>query len=432
MNTKRIVVVGGGWGGAAAASAARKAGADVVLLERTDMLLGTGLVGGIFRNNGRFTAAEEMTALGCGDMFAVMDRCARHSNIEFPSHKHSSLYDVYVIEPEVKSCLINMGVDVRTSAGVKKAEKRDGVMTSVVATGGETITGDVFIDATGTSAFPANCVKYGNGCAMCILRCHSFSPRVSITTLAGVEEWDAVKPNGNAGAMSGSCKLFKESLSKEITDALDRTGVAVIPIPKELQADSGKLSSKACQQYATPEFAENIVLLDTGPAKLMTSYYPLEALRQIPGFERARYEDPVAGGLGNSMRYFRFANCSNTTQASGETTNIFCAGEKLGAMVGHTEAIVTGSLAGHNAVRWANGEPLLTLPDSLAVGDFVNHVIGEMKKPECRGTKYTFSGSVYFERMKSLGLYTTDKNAIADRVRESGLSGVMGLEIGKG
>ncbi|MDR3355285.1 MAG: FAD-dependent oxidoreductase [Synergistaceae bacterium] len=429
MNKKSIVVVGGGWGGVAAASAARKAGAGVILLERADMLLGTGLVGGIFRNNGRFTAAEEMAELGCGDMFAVMDRCARHKNIEFPGHKHSSLYDVYEIEPAVKSCLIGMGVDVRTSAGVKKAEKRDGRMISVVTSGGEIIEGDVFIDATGTSAFPANCIKYGNGCAMCILRCHSFSPRVSITTLAGVEEWDAVKPDGHAGAMSGSCKLFKESLSKEIASALERDGVAVIPIPKELQAGSDKLSAKACQQYATAEFAENIVLLDTGPAKLMTSYYPLEDLRRIPGFERARYEDPLAGGLGNSMRYFRFANCSNAAQASGETTNIFCAGEKLGAMVGHTEAIVTGSLAGHNAVRHAAGMPLLTFPDSLAVGDFVNHVIGEMKKPECRGTKYTFSGSVYFDRMKRLGLYTEDKDVIADRVRSSGLSGIMGKSI---
>ena len=152
-------------------------------------------------------------------------------------------------------------------------------------------------------------------------------------------------------------------------------------------------------------------------------------MRQITGCERARYEDPIAGGLGNSMRYFRFANCSNTTQAAGETTNIFCAGEKLGAMVGHTEAIVTGSLAGHNAARHAAGKPLLTLPDSLAVGDFVNHVIGEMKRHECRGTKYTFSGSVYFERMKGLGLYTTDIGEIEERVRASGLSGIMGKTV---
>ena len=60
----RVVVVGGGWSGCAAAISARKAGADVTLLERTDMLLGTGLVGGIMRNNGRFTAAEEMNAMG--------------------------------------------------------------------------------------------------------------------------------------------------------------------------------------------------------------------------------------------------------------------------------------------------------------------------------------------------------------------------------
>lgn len=54
----RIVVAGGGWAGCAAAAAAAKRGADVVLCERTDLLLGTGLSGGIMRNNGRDTAAE--------------------------------------------------------------------------------------------------------------------------------------------------------------------------------------------------------------------------------------------------------------------------------------------------------------------------------------------------------------------------------------
>ena len=49
-NAPKIVIVGGGWGGCGAAEAAARAGAQVTLLERTDMLLGTGLVGGIFRN----------------------------------------------------------------------------------------------------------------------------------------------------------------------------------------------------------------------------------------------------------------------------------------------------------------------------------------------------------------------------------------------
>ncbi|HJF56411.1 MAG TPA: FAD-dependent oxidoreductase, partial [Anaerotruncus colihominis] len=43
------VTVGGGWAGCAAALGAAKAGVRSVLLERTDQLLGTGLVGGIMR-----------------------------------------------------------------------------------------------------------------------------------------------------------------------------------------------------------------------------------------------------------------------------------------------------------------------------------------------------------------------------------------------
>jgi len=85
----KIIVIGGGWSGCAAAIAAAKQGAQVTLLERTDALLGTGLVGGIFRNNGRFTAAEEMIAMGGGEMFEAMDACTTHTDIEFPGHKHA-------------------------------------------------------------------------------------------------------------------------------------------------------------------------------------------------------------------------------------------------------------------------------------------------------------------------------------------------------
>ena len=60
------MISGGGWSGCAAALSAAKAGAKVILIERTDLLLGTGLVGGIFRNNGRYTAAEESIAMGAG------------------------------------------------------------------------------------------------------------------------------------------------------------------------------------------------------------------------------------------------------------------------------------------------------------------------------------------------------------------------------
>lgn len=423
MNTNktRIVIVGGGWGGCAAAEAARRTGAEVTLLERTDMLLGTGLVGGIFRNNGRFTAAEEMNAMGLG-MFQVMDDNCRHQNVEFPGHEHASLYDVYRIEPAVRGFLQEMGVTVKTCASVSDIEMEGGKVTAVITRSGERIEADAVVDATGTSANPANCNKYGKGCGMCILRCHSFLPRVSVTTKAGIEEWDGKKADGSVGAMSGSCKLFKESLAPWIGKELDANGVCLVPVPEEIREDSEILGMKACQQYALKEFIENIVLLDTGPAKLMTPFFPLEDLRRIPGFENARYEDPIAGGKGNSMRYFRFARCTEDLQAQGAVDNLFCAGEKAGAMVGHTEAIVTGALAGRNAVFSALGQETVRYPESLASGDFIGHVIPLMATEEGRGYKYTFSGSVYFKRMKEQGLYVTDREEIHSKVESAGFA----------
>lgn len=49
----KVVVVGGGWSGCAAAITAKKAGADVHIYEKTDLLLGLGNVGGIMRNKDR-------------------------------------------------------------------------------------------------------------------------------------------------------------------------------------------------------------------------------------------------------------------------------------------------------------------------------------------------------------------------------------------
>jgi len=41
------------------------------------------------------------------------------------------------------------------------------------------------------------------------------------------------------------------------------------------------------------------------------------------------------------------------------------------------------------------------------------------------GLKFTFSGSVYFERMKERGLYTTDVAEIRRRVAAAGLAEVF-------
>ena len=209
---------------------------------------------------------------------------------------------------------------------------------------------------------------------------------------------------------------------------LDKTGVAVVPIPEHLRKGEGVLAKKACQQYALKEFAENIILLDTGHAKLMTPYYPLDQLRQVPGFENARFEDPYSGSIGNSMRYMALAPRDNALKVKG-LNNVFCGGEKAGLLVGHTEAIVTGTLAGHNAVRWALGKELLELPTDLAIGDAIAYVNEQMETDEGMRKKYTFSGSVYFTRMKELGLYSTDIPAIKAKVEKDGLTGVFAQKL---
>jgi tRNA U34 5-carboxymethylaminomethyl modifying enzyme MnmG/GidA len=146
---------------------------------------------------------------------------------------------------------------------------------------------------------------------------------------------------------------------------------------------------KACQQYAIPDFEENIVLLNTGHAKLMGSFFPLEILREISGFENARYEDPYSGGIGNSIRYFGMAPRDDTLKVEG-VENLFCAGEKAGLLVGHTEAICTGTLAGYNAACLAKNETLLILSSELAVGDAIGFVRQEMRERGELGLRVCF------------------------------------------
>jgi hypothetical protein len=405
----------------------------VELFERADMLLGTGLVGGIMRNNGRFTVTEEMLAMGGGDLFGITDRTARHRNIEFPGHKHASLYDVSTIEPAVRSAMVAAGVTIHLMARVNDIFVDNGAITKVVADvfhSDDTIEaeGDAFVDVSGTAGPQGNCTKHGNGCAMCVYRCPTFGPRFSIAAKAGIKENIGTKADGTFGAMSGSCKLHKDSLSPAIQEQLNRTGVCVIPVPESLQKSMSDLGQKACQQYALKEFAENIVLLDTGHAKLMSAYYPLKMLRQIPGCENARYEDPYSGGIGNSMRYFGMLPRDNAMKVEG-LMNVFCGGEKAGLLVGHTEAIITGTLAGHNAARHALGLDPVEIPQSLACGNGIAYVRNMMQTEVGLTKKYTFSGSVLFDHINSLNLYTTDVEQIQENVEKAGMTGFFARNL---
>lgn len=423
----KVVVIGGGWAGCAAAITAKKAGARVVLIERTDLLLGLGNVGGIMRNNGRYTAAEELKLLGAGELIEITDGTARHKNVNFPGHNHASLYDVNLVEPMVRAKLRELGVEILLETRVVdiklKGKRAEAVMTSEE----KWINGDVFIETTGSTGPMGNCLRYGKGCSMCILRCPTYGPRISISRRAGVEDILGQRGDDSYGAMSGSCKLSKGSLSLEVQALLDKEGVAVIPIPEE-DINLKKLDLKVCQQYALKEFAENIVLLDTGYAKLMTSFYPLEKLRRIPGLECARYDDPYSGGRANSIRYLSMAPRTNTMKVVG-LDNFLCAGEKSGLFVGHTEAITTGSLAGHNSVRLTLGMDLLELPRATALGDIISFANEMVVSPQGRKNRYTFSGGVYFKHMQEVGLYTTQDEEIEARIKKLNLNDIFGQKL---
>jgi flavin-dependent dehydrogenase len=206
----KIVIIGGGWAGCAAALAASKFGGRIVLLEKTDLLLGCGLAAGIMRNNGRYTAAEELICLGAGEMIAITDRAARHVGINFPGHNHVSLYDTSRVEPLVRETLEKKGVAVLTRSRVVDVVMADDRrIGGVVIDNGSVIMGDTFIEATGSAGPMGNCTRYGNGCAMCALRCPSFGPRVSLSSKAGVADLVGMRGEGveTFGVFSGSCEL---------------------------------------------------------------------------------------------------------------------------------------------------------------------------------------------------------------------------------
>lgn len=423
----KVIIIGGGWSGVAAAITAKKAGAEVHVYEKTDLLLGLGNVGGIMRNNGRFTASEELNCLGAGDLIDIVDQTARHSNIEFPGHKHATLYDVNLIEANVREYIVNLGINIHMENRVVDVNFKDGKILGIYLSDDTYEEAEVFIETTGTTGPMGNCLRYGNGCSMCILRCPAFGPRLSVSERCGVSDIQGERDDDILGAFSGSCKLAKESLSCEIQDELNKKGVVILKIPKE-DVNYDKLATKVCQQYALKEFAENIILLDTGHAKLMTTYYPLHKLRKIKGLEKAKYVDPYAGSKGNSVRYLSVAPRTNDLKVNG-VDNLFCAGEKSGLFVGHTEAIATGSLAGHNSVRLAMGMPLLILPSSISIGDIISYENEKSTTREGRKQRFTFAGSDYFKRMQNLGLYTTDKSEISNRIKKLNLNDIFAQKL---
>jgi hypothetical protein len=426
----RVIVVGGGFAGCAAAVSAAHAGAAVTLVERTDVLLGnSSMYGGYMNPNGRFVGAEEAKALGAGDLFTALESITLHERVELPGLEGAYTFDACLAEPTIRRVVEAANVTIQFKSRAVDVVQEGSRITAVACQhygeDQEEIAGDVFIDCTGGTGGPAYCAKYGSGCVMCTVKCYAWGPRLSIATKAGAAEYRRLTPDGR-GILSGGFYANIETVSPAIQRQLRRDGCAIIPLPEEF-IDEGKMRFKACKHLARKDFAKSLVLIHEGSTffEVCHPFFPLELLRQVPGFERVRVEHPTAG-KGNSVRYVSIAPRDNSLRVDG-VPNLFCAGEKSGPIVGHTEGIVTGALAGHNATRATVERDGVILPGDTAIGDFIAFV-GRQITTE-RGPTYTFAGSVYFERMQERGLYTRDTRVITDRIADLGLTGVLATRV---
>ncbi|MDP2727904.1 MAG: FAD-dependent oxidoreductase [Dehalococcoidia bacterium] len=424
----QVVIAGGGMAGCAAALAAAKAGAQVTLIEKTDLLIGGGLRAGHMNIDAKLTAAEEMKALGGGDLFLALESIILHQASVW-GEKHGYTYNVSLAEPLIRGMIQKAGVTIRLESRAVNVQKDKALLRAVkLADGGEIIEGDTFIDTSGSSGGVSICTKYGKGCMMCIYyRCPTFGDRVSIATKAGAKELMRYRPDGTPGAVGAGVCLYKDSLSSELREELEKKGNLTIPLPKEM-IDYQKAANMGAVHPT--DRMDDIHMLDIGPvAKCQAlSYFPVEWFRKIPGFERALIEDPPGASRFNRIRSVSMAPRDDSLKVDG-FENLFCAGEKCGPVSGVVECIALGALAGHNAVRVAVGEKPVVLPATTVMGDYIAFTGEKMRTEPVLRTGYGLAAHTYFPRLVERGLYTADVAKIKARMEEAGLTGALAKKL---
>ncbi|MDP2725993.1 MAG: FAD-dependent oxidoreductase, partial [Dehalococcoidia bacterium] len=390
----RAVVVGGGIAGCAAALSAAKAGAQVTLIEKTDLLIGGAIRAGHMNVAGRVTVAEEMKALGGGDLFQALESIVLHRASVW-GDPHAYIYNVSLAEPLIKGILQKAGVTLRLQSRAIDVRREKARLRAVKLADGEIIEGDVFIDTSGTAGGVSICKKYGKGCVMCIyFRCPTFGDRVSIATKAGAPELMRYRPDGTPGTVGSAIFLYKDTLSSELREELQTKGKIIIPIPEHM-VDYHKASDMSAVH--PEERQATINLMDIGPVAkcLALPYFPLEWFRQIPGLERVHIEDPLGGGVFNHIKTVSMTLRDDSLKVEG-FENLFCGGEKCGPISGVTECISSGALAGHNAVRAAVGEKPVIPPISTAIGDFLTFTSEKLRTGEGQHTGYRLAAPTFF------------------------------------
>ncbi|MFH0810946.1 MAG: FAD-dependent oxidoreductase, partial [Pseudomonadota bacterium] len=288
-----------------------------------------------------------------------------------------------------------------------------------------TVTGDVFVDATGSRGGLSYCNKYGKGCVLCLVKCVAFGDRLGICEKAGAKLFDLHRPDGTIGQLGAGVTMYKSTLAPDLLKRLEKEGLLKIPLPPHL-IDLSKLKMMGAGR--SQAFLENVILGDIGPvAKAFGMVYmALDKVRQIPGFENVQMENPLYSSF-NHVGFVAMAYRDNAFRVDG-FENLLCAGEKAdhGSVGG---AIISGYMAGHNAARIALGKEPVVLPRTLALGDFIAYTQEKSHTEEGHTRTYQMARGEYWQRLQDIGLYTDDLGKIKKRVQDSGLEGFLNKKL---
>jgi len=459
-----VIVIGGGSAGIAAAVGARKAGAEVILLERQDQLLGIGRIAGSMDVGGRYPLHLEILELGAPEVNEALDSvCLPHMDNYRKSHypwhslpgseemtKHSWIYNVLTAEPVLRKMLVKMGVEIRWRSRVVEVEKEDRRITRVRVQKDrkiiEWVEGDAFIDTTGSAGGMSCCTHYVGGCTMCPwMQCPTFGDRVNLSGMAGGTTWNMRQKDGTPGVKYNGIYLYKGSLSQELQDQLNESHQIFVPFrgvidwdtdPEWSWATRGQDGNDGRGLPADPETSWR-VSPDTGRFRLLDrgifaggagpSPIPLEKLREIPGFENVVVAGPVGGmnlwSLGHDLVF-----TENTLRVP-PLDNLFAAGSKAN-MVDIQPCINSGVLAGFNAVRSAAGMDLIELPRSTVSGDII--AFSQEFLQNSGGGPTTFVSAHaghYLRRLKDLGFFPDNPDKAKKRIADAGLSDIFKEKI---
>ena len=73
--------------------------------------------------------------------------------------------------------------------------------------------------------------------------------------------------------------------------------------------------------------------------------------------------------------------------------------------------------------------PLLILPSAICTGDIISYANSLMDSKAGRMTRFTFAGSVFFNRMIEKNLYTIDTKEIENRIKKLNLENIFSTKL---